>query len=358
MTDCGFWERGMDEYMSSLRKKAYEKRLPFKGVLELTPRCNFKCNMCYVHLKPEEIPGVGTELSGAEWVAIARRLQQAGTMELTITGGEPFVRKDFRKIYEAIHDMGFLIQIFSNGSLLDEETAEWLKRRPPRAVRFTLYGACDETYRKVCGAEDGFSRVKKSIEILKAVGIPLYLCATVTRENEHELGEMYRFAAEQGVPMIHTADLINPVRGATADAKSHQAERRLPPPEVIRSIRKQEKGKYPRKPCRDFLQLCGNYRTGFWITWNGMLQLCAFLTEPSVDVRDTDFMESWQQLQEKVDELRQPEECGNCRYERYCERCPGLLYAENGGCGRISREFCKKAEFRYLLFEKEISEED
>ena len=268
------------------------------------------------------------------------------------------MRKDFREIYEAVHDMGFLIQIFSNGSLIDKETVKWLKMRPPRAVRFTLYGVCDETYGKVCGAEDGFSRVKNSIEILKNVGIPLYLCATITKENECELEEMYRFAADQGLPLIHTAELVNPVRGATSDAKCHQVEYRIPPPEVIRSIREQNNGKYPRKPCKNYFQFCGNYRMGFWITWNGMLQLCAFLTEPAVTVRDGDFMENWQQLQKKLDDLRQPEECNNCRYERYCQRCPGLLYAENGGCDRVSEEFCRKAQYRYLLLEKEISEDD
>ena len=95
MPDCGFLEFGLDEYMSQIRKAAYERMLPFKGVFELTPRCNFNCNMCYVHLKPDEIPSVGRELSAGEWISIAEELQRAGMIELTLTGGEPFVRRDF-----------------------------------------------------------------------------------------------------------------------------------------------------------------------------------------------------------------------------------------------------------------------
>ena len=183
MSDCDFWELGLDGYMKQLRAAAKEKSIPFKGVFELTPRCNFDCNMCYVHLKPDEIPAVGREFTTEEWISIAREAQEAGTIELTLTGGEPFVRPDFREIYEAIHDMGFLIQIFSNGYLLTEETVEWLKKRPPHTMRFTLYGASDETYEKVCGIKQGFTRVKHSVELLKKAGIPVVCSGNCGFEN-------------------------------------------------------------------------------------------------------------------------------------------------------------------------------
>ena len=83
MPDCGFWEEGIDEYMQHLRKTAFERSIPFKGGFELTPRCNFNCNMCYVHLSPEQIPSVGRELTAEEWIAIGKEAQRAGTIELT-----------------------------------------------------------------------------------------------------------------------------------------------------------------------------------------------------------------------------------------------------------------------------------
>lgn len=350
MRDCDFAEIGIGEYMKQVKEEAYEKKVPFKGVFELTPRCNFNCNMCYVHLKKDEIPAQGRELTAKEWIAAAEEAQKAGMIELTLTGGEPFVRRDFQEIYEAVHDMGFLIQIFTNGYLLDEEKVEWFIRRPPRSIRFTLYGAGDESYEKVCGIPDGFTRVKHSVDLLRKAGIPLYLGATITKENVHEFGEICRFADRNRLPLIHTSSLINPVRGATAQAKMHQIERRLPPEEVIRQIRKENPGRFPRKPCRDFLKVCSNYRCGCWITWNGRMQLCTFLAEPSVPVRPGTFMESWHALLEEVGKLRQPEECVSCKYERYCERCPGVLYAEAGGNGKVSEEYCRLAEYNYQLY--------
>lgn len=355
MPDCDFYESDINEYIAALRKKSYDNKVPFKGGFELTPRCNFNCNMCYVHLQPDEIPAVGRELSTDEWVQLGREAQKAGTIELTLTGGEPFIRPDFREIYEALHDMGFLIQIFSNGSLLDEATMAWLMKRPPRAMRFTLYGAGNETYERVCGIRNGYDRVKRSIDLVRKSGIPLYLAATVTKENEKELPRIYQFAAENRLNVTHTSVLINPVRGASANAKEHQAEQKLPPPEIIKRIREYGKGKYPRKPCTDFLKVCTSYRCGYWITWNGQMQLCTFLTEPAVPVRPKNFAQSWHEMQDAVSALRQPAECESCLYETYCDRCPGILYAEAGENGKITPEYCEKAYYNYKLYGEQLS---
>lgn len=357
MSDCDFWELGLDGYMKQLRAAAKEKNIPFKGVFELTPRCNFDCNMCYVHLKPDEIPAVGREFTTEEWISIAREAQEAGTIELTLTGGEPFVRPDFREIYEAIHDMGFLIQIFSNGYLLTEETVEWLKKRPPHTMRFTLYGASDETYEKVCGIKQGFTRVKHSVELLKKAGIPLYIVTTITKDNEQDADAIYRFAIENRLPITHTTSLVNPVRGASADAKGHQLEMELPPVEIIRQIRERSGGKYPRKKRESFLDVCSNYRCGYWVTWNRQMQLCTFLTEPAVEVHPGTFTDSWHKLLEEVSALKEPEECASCKYEGYCDRCPGILYAEAGENGKLVKSYCEKAEYNYILYGKPLGDE-
>lgn len=350
MGSCEWEAYGPDEYLASLYMQAFQKKIPIKGVFELTPRCNFNCNMCYVHLHPQEIPAVGRELTTQEWLSLGRQAQEAGTLDLTLTGGEPFVRPDFLQLYEAFHDMGFLIQIFSNGSLIDEEIVGRLRRRPPKAVRFTLYGAGDDAYEAVCGVRGGFARVVHSIELLKSAEIPLYLVATVTKENVGDLGEMYRCARFYGLPMIHTDSLVSPVRGALADAKAHEVQPELPPPDVIRAIRAQGNSGFPRKPCRDYLSACGNYRKGFWISWNGRMQLCTFLTEPSINVLNAPLWECWNDLLKQLERLRQPVECISCAYEQYCKRCPGILYAESGSAGKASPSVCAKARYIYRLY--------
>ena len=110
--------------------------------------------------------------------------------------------------------------------------------------------------------------------------------------------------------------------------------------------------RYPKKPLTDFLLACRNYRRAFWITWSGQMQLCAFLTEPAVPVRAEPggFLESWHSLLARLETLRQPEACASCRYERYCDRCPGVLYAECGASDRTCDSFCRKARRTFAIY--------
>lgn len=351
MFDCEeFQAGGINEYLDFLRRQAYEKQIPFKGVFELTPRCNFNCKFCYVHLHPHQIPAQGRELTTEEWLSLGRAAQQAGMLELTLTGGEPFVRPDFLELYEAFHDMGFLIQIFSNGGLVDQKVVERLKERPPHAVRFTLYGASPETYDRVCGDPDGFYRVREAVDLLREAGIPVYLVTTLCKENIGDADAIYAFARQRGLPIIHTTSLVNPVRGASGDARSLQIPLEMPQEPVQQKLREENRGKYPRPEKEGLLDRCGNYRKGFWVTWNGNMQLCAFLSSPAVPVRGDTFEASWKSLLEELEKLNQPAQCTGCSYRRYCDRCPGLLSGAAGENGRISPEFCEKAKMNYIIF--------
>ena len=58
----------------------------------------------------------------------------AGTLDLTITGGEPLVRSDFPEIYTAFTEMGFRIHLQTNLSLLDGALMDLIAERPPMQI--------------------------------------------------------------------------------------------------------------------------------------------------------------------------------------------------------------------------------
>ena len=129
MNDCHVLSPHMKEFSKILEAEAYLQKIPLSGVFELTARCNFNCNMCYVHLQEEQIAGIGRELTNEEWLEIARQARDAGMLYLTLTGGEVFARPGFKELYIELSKMGFLIHILSNGYLIDENVMEWLDRK-------------------------------------------------------------------------------------------------------------------------------------------------------------------------------------------------------------------------------------
>ena len=93
-----------------LRKYIYQKaardRTPVSGTFELTPRCNMNCRMCYIRMSEEEMNARGREYTADEWIRMGRVCAQRGMLFLLFTGGEPFLRKDFRKIYTELKKLG------------------------------------------------------------------------------------------------------------------------------------------------------------------------------------------------------------------------------------------------------------
>ena len=137
--------------VSHLHARGRQLGLPIAGTFELTPRCNFHCKMCYVHLSREEQERRGKELTAEQWLQIAREAKDAGMVFLLLTGGEPLLRPDFPEIYRQLKAMGFIITINSNGYLIRDDLRKLFIENPPVRSNISLYGTSDSTYDKTCG---------------------------------------------------------------------------------------------------------------------------------------------------------------------------------------------------------------
>ncbi|MBQ3074791.1 MAG: radical SAM protein, partial [Clostridia bacterium] len=134
------------------RLDAMPARFPLNGTLELTLRCNLRCKMCmFRHGDDENDFLKARELTPEQWDTLARQMQEAGVIDLLITGGEPLFREDFCEIYRRIYRYGFLITLYTNATLVDDTVMETLKELPPHKIGVTFYGASDETYESLCG---------------------------------------------------------------------------------------------------------------------------------------------------------------------------------------------------------------
>ena len=199
----------LDPFYKQVWEKAFAEGIPISGTFELTPRCNFSCKMCYVHLKPEEIPQNGVELTAKEWLRIAKEAKAAGTTWVCVTGGEPLLHPEFPEIWQSLTEMGFFLTLQTNASLVRGKMLDLLERCPPRQAKVTLYGSDDEVYQAVCGVEQGFTRVNEGIHNLMSVGIPVTLVSTVIRQNQDDVERM---AFVNGNPFSEPAELRNVLR--------------------------------------------------------------------------------------------------------------------------------------------------
>lgn len=104
---------------------ATEKKVPLYGVLELLPLCNLNCDMCYVRMSREEMEQVGRLRTMEEWTKTAEDMMKAGTLFVLLTGGEPLLYPHFRELYQKLRELGMIITINTNGTLIDEAWADF-----------------------------------------------------------------------------------------------------------------------------------------------------------------------------------------------------------------------------------------
>ena len=176
--------------MTYLHQKGRALGLPIAGTFELTPRCNFNCPMCYIHMTPEQQRQVGTELTAQQWLQLARDARDAGMLVALLTGGEPLVRKDFFEIFSGMKQLGLMVSVNTNGSLLQGEILEKFLADPPARFNISLYGGCNETYERMCGLPM-YDRVRSNIATLRRSGIEVSLNLSITPYNCQDLEKIF-----------------------------------------------------------------------------------------------------------------------------------------------------------------------
>ena len=331
----------LDPFYKQVWEKAYADAIPISGTFELTPRCNFNCRMCYVHLKPEQIPAYGRELSAKEWLTIAQQAKQAGTTWLCVTGGEPLMHPEFEEIWRGLTSMGFFITLQTNASLITGKIAQLLEECPPRSAKVTLYGSNDQVYQEVCGVEKGFTRVDEGLKNLWELKIPTQLISTVIRQNQDDVKNMAFYAFSHRLPWMATGGIKPSVRGAQTSAREVRVQEENDKALENQIRRFLEKPiDLSRKPCT----YCKDYRLGYWIVWNGEMRFCSFMDTPHIPVPELGFDAAWQQLLDYWEGLVWPQECASCEAKEVCMKCPGLLAAECGGPEQVTQAFCNRVK--------------
>lgn len=365
------------ELNSRIISSAREKRTLVSASFELTCRCNLQCKMCYICESAKDTQLKAKELSAAQWICLAKEARELGLLYVTLTGGEVFLREDFREIYEQLMKLGFVLQIYTNGTMITSGIIRWLVAMPPSKISITLYGASRETYEKVTGYADGYDRAVRAIDALLAAEIPVELKTTVVHGNMKDYDQMAEFARKRKVP-FGIVNYISPRReGTNSDPVGH----RLLPEELaqyekhfkecnhklgngtisIVSDAVSEKmftetphSKRLIHDADDALR-CSAGKCAAWVTWDGRLLACGIMAKPIALPLVKGFAAAWEELKFQCTLIPLCKECQTCEYLESCDCCPARLLNETGYYDQPAHYLCEIARER-AKERKEVSE--
>lgn len=314
------------------------------AVFELTRCCNFQCKMCCVRKNTEKIT------DASDFVKIAEDACNNGLIDLTLTGGEIFLRNDFFDIYNPIYDMGIIISLMTNGYLLDDYKISELKKRPPRIVHITLYGASNKTYENVCGCKNGFNIVYANILKLKKVGINIVIQVTITKLNVNDYEDILKIADDLGIPVRISYRIFDPVRDADTNISDVENIRL----DLLNLPSKLENILGWKKETVMYIKKCNAIKNSFCVTSDRKLQICQNSEFPNVDIKKYGLNDSLILLKKQLENFKIPEVCIHCENLNFCDLCYSGIYKNSQGEFVPYNYFCELAEINRLIFQKKL----
>ncbi len=160
-------------------------------VISPTMRCNLNCFGCYAGSYQQR-----DELSFDTIDRILNEAKEMGIYFITVSGGEPFIRKDIFDVFQEHNDISFLV--YTHGGLIDEKVAEKIISVGNVVPSISIEGFKEYTDRR--RGKGHFDRVMQAMDMLREAGVLFGYSATQTRENHDTItsDEFVDFMIEKG----------------------------------------------------------------------------------------------------------------------------------------------------------------
>lgn len=352
-----------------LLEQAKRTLTPANGSIELLPLCNMNCDMCYVRLSKEEMEVRGRLRTTDEWLEIGRQMKDAGVLFLLLTGGEPFLYSDFRRLYLGLREMGMIITINTNGTLIDEELAAFLGEYKPRRVNITLYGTDEEAYTNLCHYPGGYEKTLRGIRLLREHGVDVKVGGSLARANRGDLDKLLDVQDELGIPVRVDTYMMPATRERelpynmqsrldpeeAAQARIHALKREMGSelfPQYVRQAVYRADHPKPAKAESGHMS-CMAGQCSFTINWQGEMRPCVILSEPAASVFEVGFEAAWKYIVEETQKILLNAKCSTCHLRHLCRTCAASALLETGSYDKVPDYMCRYARESLRILREE-----
>ena len=343
------------------RREWMNQRKPFSVLFELTAKCNMNCIHCYL----QNFHNAG-EMTYDQITEILDILYDKGILFLTFTGGEILTRKDFLGIYLYAKRKGFLVELFTNGYLFNDEIIEVLKEYPPLLVDVSLYGASEKTYRYLTGVTGAYNKVIENCTKLKRNGIRISLKSPIIDATLPELDDMRQLSKFLDIPFVFTFEICNTI-DRDDSPKSHQ----VPLKEILKlefenyyeQIKEGRRKKVDKKIIEKLkgnkmVYSCNVAINSFVIDYKGNMCPCMKLRHKGVKLTKEKFDKIWMDFGKYSNQVSSDNyQCRGCDALYYCDVCPAEMDFLYNDPEYRPELICKSALIRKAFYEKEITVE-
>lgn len=198
-------ERG-DGISPEQEYKLYPARYIRTAHWSITGKCNYRCKHCYMSAPDAKLG----ELDHDTVMSIVQQLIDCGIQEVSLTGGEPLVRKDFLEIVDALLAGGIdIITIYSNGKLVTDKLLDELDKRGIHPEFNMSFDGTEGWHDWLRGIPDAGRIAEEAFLRCKEKGFPTGAEMCIHNGNKHLLRDTINRLAELGCGSLKTNPISN-----------------------------------------------------------------------------------------------------------------------------------------------------
>ncbi len=334
--------------MDRVREHAFAGRVPLAVHFDLTYRCNERCVHCYLD---HEDHG---EMTTAEVKHVLDQLAEAGTLFLTLSGGELLLRRDFFELLTYARRLRFDVKIKTNAILIGERDAARIRELGVRQIQISVYSHRPEVHDAVTKVPGSLARTVNAIRALTRLGLKVTVANVLMRQNASDY-EGVRALAD-GLGAEYTMD---PTITPKMDGDTSILALRMPQTQVLhlfkdRSLVGDDFCKPAAPGVVDDAEVldalpCSAGHIACYITPYGDVYPCVQFPLPTGNVRRQGFLEIWRDSPQFAEvrsiRVRDLTSCPSCGFVATCTRCPGLAFMEGNMRGPSTAD-CEKSTLR------------
>jgi SynChlorMet cassette radical SAM/SPASM protein ScmE len=347
-------------------------RTPRSIDVELTARCNLRCTYCYFFSNPAV---EYRDLSTDEWLRFFAECGRLGVMDLSLAGGEPFMRKDLKALLQGIVANRMRFCMLSNGTLIDDDIAAFIAcTHRCNHVQVSLDGSRPETH-DICRGKGSWEGAVRGIRTLQRQRVPVAVRVTIHRHNVGDLEDTARLLLEElGLSSFGTnsAGYLGVCRGNAGDILLTTGQRQQAMATLVRLVERYpgriQAQAGPLAEARMWRQMEEARAGGAPVAWNGghltgcgcpnskiavradgAIVPCNMLAHMELGRINRDSLAAVWQHSPALNQVRVRHTipltgfafCADCGYAPYCTgNCPGLAYTLTGQVDHPSPDAC------------------
>jgi len=280
-----------DNYFNIIANKSYKLNQPLFATLH-NHKCSNNCNYCYVRYlaKDKKNQDINENLfdDDIKFKKVLKELKNEGILNLSFSGGEPLLIKNFNKKFIIARKMGFAVEIITSGCCWNDSLINFIALNEANVV-LSFSASKASLHDEIVGRKNNFKKLYNLFFKLIAKSIPISINFLITKYNYSEIGNFYNLFRKYNVKINFSYD-ISPFIGQPNNIQNLYLNKQQFF-EVVKQLDKIHKINYNSQ---SLSKMCNIGRLSVAIDETGIVWPCVMLRIKAGNLLENNFSQIWE----------------------------------------------------------------